>query len=300
VTPLAVLTHPACLGHDAGRGHPESPARLDAVLDRLAGSSSARLVEAEPLPDLALLDGIHDQRYLERLQQLAASGGGALDPDTVMVPATWPALLAACGAVAGACTTALAEGEDFAAVRPPGHHALFDRAMGFCFVAGAVLAARRLQAAGRERVLIVDWDVHHGNGTQALVESDPTIRFLSMHQHPWWPGSGLESERGVGNIFNLPRAAGLAPARYVADLLEAVARATDAWVPDALVISAGFDSMAGDPLGGFTLGPGHYAELVAGLRRRVPGVPTVSLLEGGYAPRRVAQAAAAHVEALAG
>jgi acetoin utilization deacetylase AcuC-like enzyme len=147
-------------------------------------------------------------------------------------------------------------------------------------------------------VLIVDWDVHHGNGTQALVESDPTVRYVSLHQHPWYPGTGMADERGVGNVFNVPRGPGLPASLYVDDLWAAIMAAGADWEPDLILVSAGFDAMAGDPLGGFTLEPRHYAELTRRLRERFAGAPIVGLLEGGYAPSRVAAGALAHIRAL--
>jgi acetoin utilization deacetylase AcuC-like enzyme len=171
--------------------------------------------------------------------------------------------------------------------------------MGFCLIANAVVGARHAQRLGRARVLIVDWDVHHGNGTQALVEHDDTIRYVSLHQHPWYPGTGMADERGVGNIFNVPRGPGAPPSRYVEDLWAAVVAASTAWTPDLVLISAGFDAMLGDPLGGFTLEPEHYAELTRRLRERLPTVPIAGLLEGGYVPRRLADGALAHLRALA-
>jgi len=171
--------------------------------------------------------------------------------------------------------------------------------MGFCLIANAVVAARYAQRAGRSRVLIVDWDVHHGNGTQALVEHDETIRYVSLHQHPWYPGTGMADERGVGNIFNVPRGPGAPPTRYVEDLWAAIVAATTGWQPDLLLVSAGFDAMRGDPLGGFTLEPEHYADLTLRLRERLPATPVVGLLEGGYVPARLADGALAHVLALA-
>ena len=170
--------------------------------------------------------------------------------------------------------------------------------MGFCLLGNAVIAAREAQALGRRQVLIVDWDVHHGNGTQALVERDPSIRFVSLHQWPLYPGTGAASERGVGNVFNVPRAPGLPPERYVADLLAAVGQALINWSPDFLILSAGYDSMRGDPLGGFTLEPEHYAQMVGELRARCPDTPIVGLLEGGYAPELVADGVLATLQAL--
>jgi acetoin utilization deacetylase AcuC-like enzyme len=171
--------------------------------------------------------------------------------------------------------------------------------MGFCLVNNVVVAARHAQRADLERVLIVDWDVHHGNGTQALVEADPTIRYVSLHQHPWYPGTGMADERGVGNIFNVPRGPGKPPALYVGDLWAAIVAATTGWAADLVLVSAGFDAMLGDPLGGFTLEPQHYADLTLRLRERLPRAPVVGLLEGGYIPARLAEGALAHLGALA-
>ena len=296
---VPVTTHPACLDHDAGPGHPERAARLRAVLAALAPEPAADLREAAPAPRAAL-EAVHPAAYLDALEALAAAGGGALDPDTAIVPASWPAVLAAAGAALGAVDAALDGGAAFAAMRPPGHHALADRAMGFCLANNVVVAARHAQARGAGRVLIVDWDVHHGNGTQALVERDPSLRFVSLHQWPWYPGTGAASERGVGNVFNVPRPPGLPPERYVADLWEAVEAATSGWTPDLVLLSAGYDAMRDDPLGGFTLEPPHYADWVARLRGRLPGTPIAGLLEGGYRPERVAAGVRATVRALAG
>jgi acetoin utilization deacetylase AcuC-like enzyme len=162
-----------------------------------------------------------------------------------------------------------------------------------------VVAARQAQQLGASQVLIVDWDVHHGNGTQALVEHDATIRYVSMHQDPWYPGTGAADERGVGNVFNVPRPPGLPRAQYVRDLLAAVDAALIGWRPAILLISAGFDSLAGDPLGGFTLEPEDIATWTTALRERVAPAPVVGVLEGGYRLDLLAAGVQAHVRALA-
>ena len=255
-------------------------------------------VEAAPAAS-DVLERVHPLRYLNALEALAAAGGGPIDPDTYVGPRSWEAIRASAGVAVQAIVAALRGGTAFAATRPPGHHALASRAMGFCFVNNVVVAARHAQALGAERVLIVDWDVHHGNGTQALIERDASIRFVSLHQSPWYPGTGAADERGVGNVFNVPRPPGLPRATYVRDLLAAVDAALDGWTPDALLVSAGFDSLDGDPLGGFTLLPDDIAAWTAALRARLPGRPVAALLEGGYRLDLLAAGAAALVRALA-
>jgi acetoin utilization deacetylase AcuC-like enzyme len=230
---------------------------------------------------------------------MSQRGGGVLFLDTILNRASWPAVLGATGAVLAAVDHAIENGgHAFAAIRPPGHHALASRGMGFCLVNNVVVAARHGQQEGRKLALIIDWDVHHGNGTQALVENDPTIRYVSLHQHPWYPGTGAAHERGVGNIFNVPRGPGKPPDLYVDDLWSAIVAATTNWTPDLILVSAGFDAMAGDPLGGFTLEPEHYSELTRRLRERLPQVPIVGMMEGGYVPARLAEGLAAHLGAL--
>jgi acetoin utilization deacetylase AcuC-like enzyme len=297
--PVRVFTHPDCLRHDPGPDHPESPARLRAVLDRLRREPSLEVVEAAAAGREQLL-AVHPEWYLRTLEEMSARGGGALFLDTIMNAASWSAATGAAGSAVAAVEHAHAgRGHAFAAARPPGHHALASKGMGFCLLNNAVVAARHAQRLGRARVLIVDWDVHHGNGTQALVETDPTVRYVSLHQSPWYPGTGAAEERGVGNVFNVPRGPGKPPALYVADLWGAIVAATTDWRPDLMLVSAGFDAMLGDPLGGFTLEALHYAELTHRLRERLRDVPIVGVLEGGYIPARVAEGAAAHVLALA-
>lgn len=296
--PVPVYSHPDCLRHDPGPGHPESPERLEAVLDRLRSDPRFAVSEAAAA-DWEVLLLVHPREHLRLLEELSGSGGGVVFVDTVMNDASWDAVLGATGAVRAALEYAH-EGERhaFAAVRPPGHHALARRAMGFCLVNNVVCGARTAQQLGRGRVLIIDWDVHHGNGTQALVEHDETIRYVSLHQHPWYPGTGMAEERGVGNIFNVPRPAGASPALYVEDLWSAIVAAGHHWLPQIIFISAGFDAMKGDPLGGFTLEPEHFAELTWRLREDFKDIPIVGVLEGGYDTRRLAEGVAAHVGAL--
>jgi acetoin utilization deacetylase AcuC-like enzyme len=288
----------ACLGHDMGPGHPESPERLAGVRRELS-TTGLGWREAAPAT-IDQLVSCHPRAHLESIRTLASQGGGDLDPDTRVGPASWQAIMAAAGAALAALDHALATGENaFAAIRPPGHHALASQAMGFCFVGHAAVLAARAHAAGVARVLIVDWDVHHGNGTQSLVEHDPATRFVSMHQWPWYPGSGAADERGAaGNCWNLPMPAGLPRASYVEALWEGISAATRSWQPELVIISAGYDGMAGDPLGGFTLEPADYAEWTARLRQQFADAPLVAVLEGGYLPSRLAAGVLATVAAL--
>jgi acetoin utilization deacetylase AcuC-like enzyme len=257
--------------------------------------------EAPPASVVALA-GVHPPEYADLLERLSSGGAAMIGQDTILNSASWEAALAGLGQILAAVDHAHeGNGNAFAAVRPPGHHALAGQAMGFCLLANAVLAARHAQRLGRERVLIVDWDVHHGNGTQALIQHDPSVRFVSMHQWPWYPGTGAAHERGVGNIFNVPRPAGLpasGPGGYVESLWGWIEVAGKEWSPDLILISAGYDSMTGDPLGGFTLEPEHYAHWVTRLREKHPTVPIVGMMEGGYAPDRLAAGVVATVTAL--
>jgi acetoin utilization deacetylase AcuC-like enzyme len=239
------------------------------------------------------------------VRALVERGGGHLDADTVASPGSWDAATAATGAVLDGVDLAVS-GEavrSFCAVRPPGHHALRDSAMGFCLFGSIGVAARYARARhGIARVLIVDWDVHHGNGTQALVQDDAELRFVSMHQWPWYPGTGPEDDRGPhGSVRNVPRPPGLAPAAYRDALLSAVDDITRGWTPELVLLSAGFDSLLGDPLGGFTLDLEDVTTLTRALVERANtwcGGRLVSALEGGYDPSRLAQAVVTHLGAL--
>jgi acetoin utilization deacetylase AcuC-like enzyme len=296
--PIPVFTHLSCLAHDPGPGHPETPARLSVLLTQLRKDPGVQLRETAASGREPLL-AVHPASYLDGLEAMSARGGGVLFLDTIMNRHSWDAVLGETGAVLAAVDhAARGKSNAFAAVRPPGHHALAARGMGFCLVNNVVVAARYAQRQRRDHVLIIDWDVHHGNGTQALVETDPTIRYVSLHQYPWYPGTGTADERGVGNIFNVPRGPGKPAALYVGDLWSAIVAATTDWTPHLVLVSAGFDAMTGDPLGGFTLEPEHYADLTHRLRERLPATPIVGLLEGGYVPERIAAGVQAHLRGL--
>jgi acetoin utilization deacetylase AcuC-like enzyme len=302
---IDLVTHAACLAHRNGPWHPEAPERLVAVREKLAVELVARggaaWIEA-PLVERADVLRVHDPAHLARLEALDRAGGGVLDPDTGMGPGSLEAALRAAGAAVRATEGAMAgRGSAFCPVRPPGHHATPGRAMGFCLLNNVAIAARvALDRLGAERVLIVDWDVHHGNGTADAFRSEPRVRYVSLHQWPWYPGTGAAADVGVGNLFHVPRAPGLPRETYEADLLAAVDRALEGFAPSLVLVSAGFDALAGDPLGGFTLEPEDFAALTVALRARARQAAFVSVLEGGYDVPRLAAAALLHARALAG
>jgi acetoin utilization deacetylase AcuC-like enzyme len=249
---------------------------------------------------------VHDPSYIALVERLAAEGGGALDNDTVASEGSWVAATAGAGCVLDAVDRAISGSNlrSFCAVRPPGHHALRARAMGFCLFGNVALAAAYARAKhGADRVLIVDWDVHLGNGTQALVENEPNIHFVSMHQWPWYPGTGAADDRGPHNsVWNIPMAGGLEPSAYVDAWEHGIDEATRGFIPDLVLISAGFDSLRGDPLGGFTLELEHVEQMTRSLVARAGNWcegRVVSALEGGYAPDQVGAACVAHLAALA-
>jgi acetoin utilization deacetylase AcuC-like enzyme len=249
---------------------------------------------------------VHSPGYIETLEKLSEAGGGRLDNDTVASPGSWDAATAGAGCVLDAVDRAVRADNirSFCAVRPPGHHALSSRAMGFCLIGNVGLAAvYARQRHGLGKILIVDWDVHHGNGTQALVERDPDIHFVSMHQWPWYPGTGSADDRGPhGTVWNIPMPAARKPEDYVDALERGIDAASDGFIPDLILISAGFDSLFGDPLGGFTLELEHFDTLTRSIVARAEswcGGRVVSALEGGYAPERLGEACATHLRALA-
>jgi len=300
---LHIVTHTDCLLHDNGPGHPERAERLQALLDLFDQPRWAERLQRHEAPEATgeQLLRVHPASYLERLRSMVPEGDERvrLDPDTSMNRHSWTAACRAAGGAARAARLAKEGGGDaFAAVRPPGHHTERARAMGFCLLNNVVVAAREAQEeAGAERVLIVDWDVHHGNGTQDLVEGDPSIRYVSLHQYPYYPGTGSADERGAGNIFNVPMRAGRDPEEYVEALEDAIASALEDREPDLILVSAGFDAAAGDPLAGFTLRPEHYSRLTRGLKQH--GVPIAGVLEGGYSLEELIAGVEAFLESLA-
>ena len=305
---LRLYTHPACLQHDPGPGHPESPARLQAVLAALDHDRLAALDRIEaPRAGSETLERVHDPAYVARILASApAEGRVRLDEDTLMSPASAEAALRAAGAVAAAVDAVLTghASRAFCAVRPPGHHATADKAMGFCLFNNVAIGAAHALAGHRlERVAIADFDVHHGNGTQDIFAREPRVLFASSHQSPLYPGSGGADETGAGNLLNAPLPAGTGSRAFRQTWEEHLLPRLDAFRPQLVLVSAGFDGHRADPLAQWELVADDYAWLTSRLvdiaRAHARG-RVVSTLEGGYDLGALAASTAAHVTALAG
>jgi acetoin utilization deacetylase AcuC-like enzyme len=268
--------------HDPGP-HPERPARYDAVLEAVRASGTP-MREAAPAGDEALAR-VHDPAHLEAVERLCTFGGGRLDPDTVVSHRSFDAARAASGAAVAAVDAALAgDGAALCCGRPPGHHAERDRAMGFCIVNHVAVAAAHARAAGAERVAILDWDAHHGNGTQAIFWDDPAVLYVSLHQWPFYPGTGARGEcgggAGEGATVNVPLPAGTSRTAFLEAFHEQALPAVTAFAPDLLIVSAGYDAAAADPLTDLGLDASAFGEMAAAVAGIGPG--PVFVLEGGY------------------
>jgi acetoin utilization deacetylase AcuC-like enzyme len=298
--------HPIFLEHLVPTGHPERPDRLRVIAEALSDERFDGLDRREaPTADLSVTALAHHRPYVDLVAgNVPAEGFVRIDADTFMSPKSLEAALHAVGAVCLAVNEVMggAAANAFCAVRPPGHHAESDRAMGFCLFNNAVIAARHAQKThGAERVAIVDWDVHHGNGTQEIVWSDPTILYASTHQMPLYPGTGAPEESGVGNIVNVPLSPGAGGEDFRRAFTESVLPAVDDFGPDLIVISAGFDAHRRDPLAAINLDEADFVwateELMRLAERHCDG-RIVSTLEGGYDLEALAASVAVHVDAL--
>ena len=308
---VGLYTHPACGAHSGGPGHPERPERLAAVEERLRQSGQWDELlhgRAEPA-SVETLGTVHDAAYLVRMERAFLEGAAFVDsPDANGGAATPLAARAASAAVLQATARVLAGDLDaaFAAVRPPGHHAEEGLAMGFCFTNHVALAARAARdEGGLERVAIVDFDVHHGNGTQHLFERDPSVLYASLHESPHYPGTGAASERGLGDgegaTLNCPLPGGTGDDAWLAAFEGRVLPALEAFAPELVLVSAGFDAHERDPLSSMRLSAEAYARMTAGLREqadRSAGGRLVSCLEGGYDLIGLAEGVEAHVGVL--
>ncbi|WP_418320637.1 histone deacetylase family protein [Piscinibacter sakaiensis] len=303
-----IYTHAACLDHQPGPGHPEAPARLSAVLQALQAAPFADLQWRDaPLGTTDQVGLIHTPAYIDEVASRAPAHGHAMldGGDTVMSPGTWEAVMRCVGAACAAVDAVVAGEVDnvFCATRPCGHHAEADQAMGFCVFNQAAIAAVHAQRAhGLQRVAVVDFDVHHGNGTQNSFYDKPDLFYGSCHQAPFYPGTGSRQESGVaGNIVNIPLARGCNSQTFRDRMASELLPALRNFGPELLIISAGFDAHHLDPLGGLNFTDDDYhwitSELMAVADEKSSG-RVVSVLEGGYSLEGLASGSAAHVNAL--
>jgi acetoin utilization deacetylase AcuC-like enzyme len=302
-------THPAYLDHIAGREHPERPARLGAVIEGARDAAVAdALVALEPRHATRdELERVHPAAYLDNLERICAAGGGKLDEDTRVVEASWNAATLAAGAGLAAIE-ALQRGEAgasaaFCAVRPPGHHATVRQSMGFCVISNVAVAARYLTDRG-EKVMIVDYDAHHGNGTQDVFYADPNVLYVSFHQWPLYPGTGSAREvgegDGLGTTLNLPMPLYATGDRYLAAIDGIVTDVAKTFSPTWIIISAGFDAHRNDPITDLGLSAGDYQLINERLLQFAPAGRRLVMLEGGYDLDALRMSSAATLSAMLG
>ncbi|ADB50286.1 histone deacetylase family protein [Conexibacter woesei] len=305
--PAVYLSHPSSLAHDTG-AHPERAARIIAIEQELERRGWLGLERLEaPIVQESTLAAVHPVRYIRAIDELCAAGGGAIDADTVVVEGSYEAALRAAGGAVRLVDLLLGGGArtGFSALRPPGHHAEAARAMGFCLFGNVAVAARHaLDAHGAERVLVLDWDVHHGNGTNDIFHATDEVLFVSLHESPLYPGTGpvgdVGSGRGTGYTVNVPVAAGTGDATYASLLEHVVVPLARAYEPRLILLSAGFDAHRDDPLAGVRLSEGGFAAMTGTIRRLAAEleVPVGGVLEGGYDLGALAASTAATLDVL--
>jgi acetoin utilization deacetylase AcuC-like enzyme len=309
----ALIHHPIYRDHDTGPDHPETPLRYEVIINAIKADDSLneQLIEVTPDPvTKGLVQAAHTPQHLKRIEQAFEEGWPQLDIDTVISAKSYDAALFAAGG-AIAAVDAVMDGvakNAFAAVRPPGHHATAERTMGFCIFNNVAIAAKYAQSKYKdiERVAIVDWDVHHGNGTQGIFYDDPTVFFFSMHQYPWYPGTGSRGEtghgRGLGSTLNVPVKASTPATDQKRAFDAAIEEMSVKMKPDIIFISAGFDAHLDDPLGQLRLQDADFVSLTSTVKEWADEVcegRIVSCLEGGYNLDTLGETVAAHVRELA-
>ena len=307
--PGVYVRHPSSFGHDTG-GHPENARRLSAIEEALSERDWLGMELAEaPAAEREQLLRVHDASHLEAIESISERGGGMLDLDTVASAGSWEAALHSAGGAVWATRRLLAEGGGFAfcGLRPPGHHAERDQAMGFClFNNVAVAAAEATEGQGLERVLILDWDVHHGNGTEAIFYRSSSVLYASIHQSPLYPGTGAPGDvghgEGEGFTINLPVPPGSGGEEFLALIQHVVSPIAREWSPQLICVSAGYDAHAEDPLAECLLDDRAYAEMAATVGKLAAELdaPVLICLEGGYALSALARSVVATLEALSG
>lgn len=302
---ILLVTHETSREHVTPAGHPERVDRLDAVVQGVRAAVVPVVDLGAPEVDRGVLEMVHSAAYVDQIEDLCAHGGGGIDQDTYVVPRSFKASLHAAGS--GPAAVDVLDGGSsaagFIAVRPPGHHAERSRAMGFCIFNNIAITAAFLRSRG-DRVAIVDWDVHHGNGTQNTFYGDPDVLYVSIHEFPFYPGTGWIEETGagagVGTTVNVPLPGGTTAESYVAAFARIVVPVIEQFSPDWILISNGYDAHRLDPLGGMLLESKHYGWLAAWVASQVQASRVLAFLEGGYDLDALRTSSTATVEGLAG
>jgi acetoin utilization deacetylase AcuC-like enzyme len=307
---ITVFSHSDCIAKDNGENHPERKERLEVILDSIKGISQLNIsFKDSPLADLKTINLVHPQSYIDDLlSMIPISGlvGVEKEPyaDTILCPQSKEAILRACGAgieSANELMSGLTK-RLFCAVRPPGHHAETSRANGFCFINNAAVTARYLQSKFNiNKIAIIDFDVHHGNGTQEIFYNDKSVFYGSIHQHPLFPGTGVETETGVGNIFNAPISSDTTRDKFMEIFETKILKNVDLFEPEVILISAGFDAHKRDPLASINLESEDYYTLtqnIVEIAKRHSNGRVISFLEGGYDLQALSECIEAHLEAL--